>query len=66
MLKFDSEAFIKEMESLDGVEETPLDFEEFESWYEEYQKQVDESLKNEQSANKKQASMEELESFFKK
>ena len=34
MLKFDSEAFIKEMESLDGVEETPLDFEEFESWYE--------------------------------
>lgn len=36
------------------------------SWYEEYQKQVDESLKNEQSANKKQASMEELESFFKK
>lgn len=36
------------------------------SWYEEYQKQVDESLKNDQSANKKQASMEELESFFKK
>ena len=34
MYKFDSEAFIKEMESLDGVEETPLDFEEFESWYE--------------------------------
>ena len=34
MLKFDSEAFIKEMEELDGVEETPLDFEEFESWYE--------------------------------
>ena len=42
-----------------NVKETP-------SWYEEYQKQVDESLKNEQSANKKQASMEELESFFKK
>ena len=32
MLKFDSEAFIKEMESLDGVEETPLDFEEYETW----------------------------------
>ena len=34
MYKFDSEAFIKEMESLDGVKEPPLDFEEFESWYE--------------------------------
>ena len=32
MYKFDSEAFIKEMESLDGVEETPLDFEEYEVW----------------------------------
>ena len=32
MSKFDSEAFIKEMEELDGVEETPLDFEEFEEW----------------------------------
>ena len=30
--QFDSEAFIKEMESLDGVEETPLDFEEYEAW----------------------------------
>ena len=29
MLKFDSEAFIKEMESLEGVEETPLDYEDF-------------------------------------
>ena len=26
MYKFDSEAFIKEMESLEGVEETPLDY----------------------------------------
>ena len=34
MLKFDSEAFIKEMEELEGVEESPLDYEEFESWYE--------------------------------
>ena len=33
MLKFDSEAFIKEMEELNkGVEETPLDYEEFEKW----------------------------------
>ena len=30
MLKFDSETFIKEMESLEGVEETPLDYEEYE------------------------------------
>ena len=30
MYKFDSEAFIKEMEELEGVEETPLDYEEFE------------------------------------
>ena len=36
MLKFDSEAFIKEMESLEGVEETPLDYEDFE--LEEYEK----------------------------
>ena len=31
MLKFDSEAFKKEMESLVGVEETPLDYEEYEA-----------------------------------
>lgn len=37
------------------------------SWYEEYQKQIDENLKNDQSStNTKQATMEELESFFKK
>ena len=29
MLKFDSEAFIKELESLEGVEETHLDYEYF-------------------------------------
>ena len=32
MFKFDSEAFIKEMESLESVEEAPLDYEEFEIW----------------------------------
>ena len=32
MYKFDSEAFIKEMESLESVEESPLDYEEFEMW----------------------------------
>ena len=30
MYKFDSDSFIKEMESLEGVEETPLDYEEYE------------------------------------
>ena len=35
---FDSEAFIKEMESLPGVEDTPMDYEE----YEEYQEQISE------------------------
>ena len=43
MTKFDSEAFIKEMESLDGVEETPLDYEEFESW--QYEKITERDLK---------------------
>ena len=45
MLKFDSEAFIKEMESLESVEETPLDFEEFENWYEEYQQETERGLR---------------------
>ena len=43
--QFDSEAFIKEMESLDGVEETPLDFEEYENYIEEYEKQTERGLK---------------------
>ena len=33
MLKFNSDEFIKEMEELNrGVEEIPLDYEEFEIW----------------------------------
>ena len=32
---FDSEAFIKEMESLDTVEENPMDYDEFEEYYEQ-------------------------------
>jgi hypothetical protein len=32
---FDSEAFIKEMESLDTVEDTPMDYGEFEEYYEQ-------------------------------
>ena len=43
MFKFDSEAFIKEMESLEGVEETPLDYEEFEQ--EEYEKMNERDLR---------------------
>ena len=45
MYKFDSEAFIREMESLEGVEETPLDYEEFESWYEEHQQETERGLR---------------------
>lgn len=43
MLKFDSDSFIAEMESLEGVEETPLDYEEFE--LEEYEKMNERDLK---------------------
>ena len=45
MFKFDSDSFIKEMESLEGVEETPLDYEEFESWYEEHQQETERGLR---------------------
>lgn len=31
MYKFDSEAFIKELETIEGVKETPLDYEEYEA-----------------------------------
>ena len=37
-MKFDSEAFIKEMESIQGIEDSPLDYEE----YEEHQTQITE------------------------
>ena len=43
MLRFNSDEFIKEMESLDGVEETPLDYEEFEIW--QYEKMTERDLK---------------------
>ena len=32
MFKFDSDAFIKEMEELGGVEEAPIDYEEYEAY----------------------------------
>lgn len=43
MYKFDSETFIKEMESLEGVEETSLDYEDFEQ--EEYERMNERDLK---------------------
>ena len=35
---FDSEAFIREMESIPGIEDSPMNYEE----YEEYQEQISE------------------------
>ena len=37
-MKFDSEAFIREMESINGVEDSPMDYED----YEEYCSQITE------------------------
>ena len=33
--KFDSEAFIKELESIPGVEDSPMDYEDYEEYYEQ-------------------------------
>ena len=43
MLKFDREAFIKEKESIEGVEETPLDYEDF--GQEEYERMNERDLR---------------------
>ena len=43
MLRFNSDEFIKEMEELEGVEETPIDYEEFEIW--QYEKMTERDLK---------------------
>ena len=45
MTKFDSEAFIKEMEEIYGVEDLPLDYEEYENYIEEYEKQTERDLR---------------------
>ena len=45
MYKFDSDSFIKEMEEIYGVEELPLDYEDFENYIEEYEKQTERGLK---------------------
>ena len=43
MYKFDGDSFIAEMESLEGVEETPLDYEDFEQ--EEYERMKERDLR---------------------
>ena len=47
MYKFDSDAFIKEMEELGGVEEAPLDYEEYETYlfFKEHEKQDERDLR---------------------
>ena len=42
MYKFDSEAMIKELEEIYGVDESLLDYEEFEEFMEEYYEEVNE------------------------
>ncbi len=44
MYKFDSEAFIKELEQIRGVEDTPIDYEDFEE-YIEYEKITERDLR---------------------
>ena len=46
MFKFNSDEFIKEMEEIYGIEELPLDYEEYENYIEEYEKQTERDLKN--------------------
>ena len=43
--QFDSEAFIKEMEEMYGVEDLLLDYEEYENYIEEYEKQTERDLR---------------------
>ena len=45
MKRFDSESFIKEMEEIYGVQDLPLDYEEYENYIEEYEKQTERDLR---------------------
>ena len=45
MYKFDSDSFIKEMEEIYGVEDLPLDYEEYENYIKEYEKQTERDLR---------------------
>ena len=42
MYKFDSETMIKELEEIYGVDESLLDYEEFEEFMEEYYEEINE------------------------
>ncbi|MGL5718824.1 MAG: hypothetical protein ACRCX2_37830 [Paraclostridium sp.] len=42
-IKFDSESFIKEMESLEGVEDTPISYEDYEK--EQYERMTERELR---------------------
>ena len=45
MFKFDSEAMIKGLEELYGVEDLPLDYEEYEDYIEEYERMTERDLR---------------------
>ena len=45
MYKFDSEKMIKELEEIYGVDESLLDYEEYENYIEEYEKQTERDLR---------------------
>ena len=46
MFKFNSDEFIKEMEEIYGVEELPLDYEDYEDYMEAYEQITERDLKN--------------------
>ena len=46
MYKFDSDSFIRGLEEIYGIEELPLDYEEYENYIEEYEKQTERDLRN--------------------
>ena len=45
MYKFDSDSFIRGLEEIYGVEDLPLDYEEYENYIEEYEKQTERGLR---------------------
>ena len=45
MYKFDSDSFIRDLEEIYGVEDLPLDYEEYENYIEEYEKQTERDLR---------------------
>ena len=46
MKKFDSDSFIKGLEEIYGVEELPLDYEDYEDYMEAYEQTTERDLKN--------------------